>query len=222
MNIELIGVDKVYRVGKRLVHALNNVDLVLKEGELVSIIGPSGSGKTTLLNIIGGLERPTGGRVMVGKKDITLLPDRTLSSLRLRTFGFVFQSFFLIPHLTAIENVMVPMREAGSTRSASRRDAGTLLKKVDIENRAHHLPMQMSGGEQQRVAIARALANDPPIILADEPTGELDSGNSRLIMGLLRDLNREEKRTVVVVTHDPQVSKVCTRNYRISDGALSH
>ncbi|HHD16302.1 MAG TPA: ABC transporter ATP-binding protein [Euryarchaeota archaeon] len=221
LQIELRNVSRTYRMGNSLVRALREVDLQVKKGEHISIIGPSGSGKTTLLNIIGALDRPDSGRVIVEDTDITDLGESGRSRIRLEKFGFIFQQFYLIPSLTAFQNVMLPMKESRVFSRNARKRTRELLETVGISHRAHHLPSQLSGGEQQMVAIARALANDPPIILADEPTGELDSENSRRILDIMKGLNRDMGKTLVVVTHDPEVSRRAKRSIRMADGRIS-
>lgn len=220
LKIELSGVSKVFKVGADNVRALRKVDLKIKEGEYTSVMGPSGSGKTTLLNIIGLLDRPTRGSVYIDDIETSGLGDGKLSRMRLKRFGFVFQKFYLIPSLNARENVYLPMKEAGFSRSNARKRAEELLERVGVKGRSNHLPHQLSGGEQQRVAIARALANEPDTILADEPTGELDTENSREIMSIFGDLNRDMGKTLIVVTHDPFVSKKAKRVLRMQDGKL--
>lgn len=220
MKIELKNINKSYRMGDNTIHALKNVDLSIKAGEFICIMGPSGSGKTTLLNIIGVLDRPTSGRVLLDGEDVTHLNEMGRSRIRLRKFGFIFQQFYLISSLTALQNVNLPIKEARGFGSVGKKRAVELLEKVGIGGRSDHLPSQLSGGEQQRVAIARALANDPTVILADEPTGELDSENSRSIMDLLRDLNKDLGKTIMVVTHDPEVSRRTKRSIKMRDGMV--
>ncbi len=220
MDIELINVTKVYHLGKQEVKALRSISSTIRSGNFMSIMGPSGSGKTTLLNIIGALDRPTKGYVRVGGTDISTLSDRSLSQLRLRSYGFIFQGFYLLQNLTALENVMVPMREAGLSRwDAIKRGKG-LLSDVGLRNRFGHLPSQLSGGEQQRVSIARSMANDPAVILADEPTGELDSETSQNIINIMRGLNRNGGKTIIVVTHDSEIARRASIRLRLKDGRI--
>jgi len=219
--IELRDVCRHYGTGRARIEAVKDVRMKMKQGDLISIVGPSGCGKTTLLYLMGLLERPSSGAVLVEDKDMSRSGDRALSKVRLRRIGFVFQQFYLLPSLTAIENVMVPMREAGLGRSRSRERAETLLKDVGMSDRTGHLPGRMSGGEQQRVAIARALANDPEMILADEPTGELDSENTSVIMDMLTELNRSNGKSLVIVTHDPDVARRGKRVLKMKDGRLT-
>jgi putative ABC transport system ATP-binding protein len=214
--IRLEGVSKAYR--SQAVVALRDIDLTIDEGEFLAVVGPSGSGKSTLLHILGALDRPTAGDVYVCGARLRTLPRPDL--YRRRTVGFVFQVHYLVPVLTAVENVELPMVALGVPRWKRRRRARDLLDRVGLVHRAGHLPSQLSGGESQRVAMARALANDPPILLADEPTGELDSETGREIVELLAVLNAEG-RTVVVVTHNPQVASAAGRVVVLRDGRIS-
>jgi len=220
LRVALSSINMVYGSGSAIVHALRDVTLRIKEGDSISIMGPSGSGKTTLMYVMGLLERPTSGDITVDDNSVAKASDRTLSRLRLKRIGFVFQQFYLLPNLTALENIMLPMRESGIGRARSRERAKDLLSDMGVDNRSGHLPGRMSGGEQQRVAIARALANGPEMILADEPTGELDSENSQVIMGILSDLNKDRGVTIVVVTHDQEVARRSRRVLRMRDGRL--
>jgi putative ABC transport system ATP-binding protein len=218
--IRTIELSKIYRRGKINVPALNGVNLEVTHGEIVGIMGPSGSGKTTLLNIIGGLDKPTQGKIFVDGADITSLNEKDLADYRLKKVGFIFQFYNLIPTLTAIENVEVPMALAGVPKNERRENALNLLRMVGLESRADHKPDELSGGEQQRVAIARALANNPSIVLADEPTGDLDSKSAVAFMKIVRDLNKRSNQTFIIVTHDPLVVERCTKIYTIRDGRL--
>ncbi len=220
MEIELQRVSKTYRMGETFVKALREVDLLIHGGEMISITGPSGSGKTTLLNIIGTLDRPDKGNILLEGVDITAYSESRLSDIRLKKFGFIFQQFYLLPTLTSFQNVYLPIKEANGYGSEGRRRATEMLEKVGMKHRLKHLPSQLSGGEQQRVAIARALVNDPPTILADEPTGELDSENSRMIIETLRELNRDLNKTVIIVTHDPEISRKTKKTIRMKDGKI--
>ena len=210
---------KVYRKGGLEVQALRGVTVEFEPGRIVAVMGPSGSGKTTLLNLLGGVDRPTGGLVYHGDVRVDTMDDEALDRHRLLNVGFVFQTFNLIPTLTAVENVELPMILAGVPRAKRRKRAMELLRLVDVAHRAHHFPRQMSGGEQQRVAIARALANDPKVVLADEPTGNLDSERGKRVMETFTRLNRMGK-TIVVVTHDPEVAAYAEKVYRIKDGRI--
>lgn len=218
--VETVGLTKVYRRGKVDVPALNGVNLKTLKGEIVCIVGPSGSGKTTLLNLIGGLDKATRGTVFVDNVDLTTLNSNELADYRLRKVGFIFQFYNLIPTLTALENVEVPLAFAKVPKGKRRVRAFDLLKTVGLEPRADHKPDELSGGEQQRVAIARALANNPTVILADEPTGDLDSKSAIAFMGLVKDLNKRTNQTFIIVTHDTSVVRECTKAYIIKDGRI--
>jgi ABC-type lipoprotein export system ATPase subunit len=220
LEIELQRVSKTYRMGETFVRALREVDLLIRGGEMISITGPSGSGKTTLLNVIGTLDRPDKGNILLDGVDITAYSESRLSDIRLKKFGFIFQQFYLLPTLTSFQNVYLPIKEAKGYSSEGRRRATEMLEKVGMKDRLKHLPSQLSGGEQQRVAIARALVNNPPTILADEPTGELDSENSRMIIEILRELNRDLNKTVIIVTHDPEISRKTKKTIRMKDGKI--
>ena len=215
--VELDGVSKIYADGE--VTALNDVSLSISAGEFVSIMGPSGCGKSTLLNMLGALDRPSSGEIRFGGVPLTSLPS--LDQLRAQRIGFVFQSFYLLPNLNSLENVQIPMFE-GERPFAEREGRATrLLELVGLADRTKHLPMQLSIGQRQRVAIARALANEPDVILADEPTGSLDSQSGREVMELLADLNRREKTTLVVVTHDAGVAAYGRRLVTMLDGRVT-
>ncbi len=218
--IRLENVSKIYEMGERYIKALDSVTMELKKGDFISVIGPSGSGKSTLLHIMGLIDTPTSGKVIFDGEDVSNLRERQLSRLRLRKIGFVFQQFYLLPTLTALENVELPMKEAKVPRKERRERTMKLLEEVGLGDRMEHYPRQLSGGEQQRVAIARALANNPEIILADEPTGEVDSKTSERIMETFHKLNREEGITLVVVTHDPTVAKKAKRTLKMRDGRI--
>ncbi|HDN78882.1 MAG TPA: ABC transporter ATP-binding protein [Chloroflexi bacterium] len=218
--IELEGVKKSYQQGSRKVEVLKGVDLFVGEGEFVAVVGPSGSGKSTLLNIIGGLDRPTQGRVMVAGEEISRMDEEALARWRGRNIGFVFQFFQLLPTLTALENVMLPMELMGTFKGRRKERAMELLEMVGLADRAHHLPGELSGGEQQRVALARALVNDPPIILADEPTGNLDSVSGARVMRALSQFHRQGK-TIVLVTHQMKLAQEADRVLQLQDGVLN-
>ena len=202
--IELRGVSKTVMSGDRPLTILHPLDLTISSGEFVAIVGPSGSGKSTLLGLIAGLDAPSTGSIAIDNVDITALPEDALAKLRGEKIGFVFQFFHLVPSLTAFENILVPMEIAGRQRANAR--ARRLIEEVGLEDRGHHYPSQLSGGEQQRVAIARALANDPPIVLADEPTGNLDTQTGTHIMELLLNVHRARRSTLVLVTHDAELA----------------
>ncbi len=218
ISLEKIG--KCYDLGAVKVAALDGVSLAIERGEYVAVMGPSGSGKSTLLNILGILERPTEGSYLLEGYDITRLPDREQARIRNRHFGFVFQSFNLFSELSAIENVMLPMSYAGVGYAERRQRAAELLDRLGMAERLHHLPTMMSGGEQQRVAIARALANQPDLILADEPTGNLPREKGEQILATLEDLNRQGV-TVVMVTHNDAQGKRARRCIRLMDGHIN-
>jgi putative ABC transport system ATP-binding protein len=211
---------KVYRLGKVEVQALRGLSMSVKEGEVVSIIGPSGSGKTTLLNIMGGLDTATAGSVTVGQVEVTLLSTSQLIDYRRKTVGHIFQTLNLIPTLTAAENVELPMIALGLGRGKRSERVKALLEIVGLTPRASHKPDELSGGEQQRVAMAAALANDAPIILADEPTGELDTTNAKIVVDYLVKISRELGKTILMVTHDPNIARQTDRILRIEDGTI--
>jgi putative ABC transport system ATP-binding protein len=214
--IELRGVSKTVMSGASPLTILHPIDLEVAAGRFLAVTGPSGSGKSTLLGLIAGLDAPSGGRIVIDGTDITSLDEDRLARLRGQKIGFVFQFFHLVPSLTAFENVMVPMEIAGRPDAAAR--ASSLLSEVGLTGRGHHYPSQLSGGEQQRIAIARAFANDPLILLADEPTGNLDSVNGRHIMALLRDVNERRGTTLVLATHDPNLAGMAHERLALRDG----
>jgi putative ABC transport system ATP-binding protein len=213
----LANVSKFFQRGPTTVRALDGIDLEIEAGEFVALEGPSGSGKTTLLQLLGALDRPSAGDIWFEGRDLVGLPDRELAELRLRSFGFVFQQFNLIPTLTAVENVEVKLIPAGGTRER----ALQLLDEVGLAARADHLPAHMSGGEQQRVAIARALSVEPRVVLADEPTGNLDSATGGEIIDLLWNLAAEHGSTVIVATHDAELAARAARRIAVRDGGLA-
>lgn len=207
---------KTYGTGEGAVNALCNVDLKIEDGEFVAIVGKSGSGKSTLLNLLGGLDSATNGRVLYNDVDITKLGESALADFRLRKIGFVFQFYDLLPELTAEENIMLPAQLA-KNKSA---DISALVERLGLTDRMKHYPSQLSGGQQQRAAIARALINNPDVLLCDEPTGNLDQKTGDDVMELLLQLNKTEKRTIVIVTHNPEIAARCERTIEISDGVL--
>jgi putative ABC transport system ATP-binding protein len=211
---------KVYRAGKSEVIALRGLDMAVEDGELVAIQGPSGCGKTSLLNLIGGIDRPTAGRVEVDGRNIVDLSDQELVRYRRTGVGFVFQFFNLVPTLTAQENVELPMRLASTPAAQRKERTKELLDLVGLAGRRVHRPDELSGGEQQRIAIATALANDPPLILADEPTGELDTKTGQEILDLFGLLNRDLGKTLIIVTHDARVADIASRILEIEDGKI--
>jgi putative ABC transport system ATP-binding protein len=216
--IQLREVSKTVTSGTEPLTILHPLTLEIPRGQFVAIVGPSGSGKSTLLGLIAGLDAPTSGEVLIDGVNITRLSEDALAKLRGEKVGFVFQFFHLIPSLTAHENVSVPMEIAGAADPRGR--ARTLLDEVGLTGRAHHYPSQLSGGEQQRVALARALANDPPIVLADEPTGNLDSTNGRHILELLRNIHRVRGTTIVLVTHDTELAAIADARLMLRDGRV--
>ncbi len=218
--IELVDVYKIYKIGFHEVVALNGISLKIEEGEFVAIMGPSGSGKSTLLYMIGCLDKPTRGRVIIDGCDTSTLSDTRLTELRRDKIGFVFQQYFLIPTLTALENVELPMVFKGVSKRDMRRRAKELLAMVGLGDKGDRKPNELSGGEQQRVAIARALANEPPILLCDEPTGNLDTKSGKIVMDIIKSLNEERGVTVVLVTHDPSLCDYADRVIRIRDGVI--
>jgi putative ABC transport system ATP-binding protein len=219
--LKLVAVSKSYTIGPTELRVLADISLEVGKGELLSIIGPSGSGKSTLMNIIGLLDRPTSGAYFMGEKKITYEDDREISRIRNETIGFVFQQYQLLSRLSALENVGIPLLYRGMGRTEIRERSLEYLKKVGMDDRAGYHPNELSGGQQQRVAIARALVGNPGIILADEPTGALDSRTGQEIMDLFKQLNAEEGMTVVVVTHDPRIAAQCNRQVELRDGRIS-
>lgn len=218
--IQLENVSKIYQSGKLMTPALHGISLEIKRGEMVAIMGPSGSGKSTLMNMLGLLDRPSDGRLSIDGTIIDLsMSDKHLAQLRGKKIGFVFQSFNLLPRLSALANVLVPAAYQKENRATLRERGLRLLKGVGLTERAHHKPNELSGGEKQRVAIARALINDPEIILADEPTGNLDSKTGQGIIDLLVKLHKDGK-TIVIITHDTKVGEACHRTIRIQDGEI--
>ena len=220
--IELVGIHKSYRFGETVVNALAGVDLSIRRGEFLGIIGRSGSGKSSLLNVLGGLDQPSQGQILVDGSPLMGRSSDALAEYRRTMVGFIFQSFNLVSHLTALENVALPLRLAGRiSRGEGRARAADLLEKVGLGQRTGHRPSELSGGERQRVAIARALANDPGLLLADEPTGNLDSKTAADTMDMIRRLHAEEQRTVVLVTHDrDQAERYCERVVEMADGKV--
>lgn len=221
-NIVMIRhLTKVYQQGDIQVAALNGISLDIAAGEFLSLMGPSGSGKSTLLHIIAGVDRPTSGQCLVQGLDVAQLSETELADWRNQNIGFVFQTFNLIPVLTAFENVELPLLLTALGRRQRRRQVETALELVGLADRAHHLPRQLSGGQEQRVAIARALVTDPAIIVADEPTGNLDSHSAQEVLGILRTLSAKAGKTVILVTHDPKAAAYGTRSIHLEKGELS-
>lgn len=217
--INMSNIMKSYKLGGETVHALNNVSLEIKKGEFLAIIGPSGSGKSTLMNMIGCLDRPDSGTYLLDEKDIGKMNDNQLATIRNQKIGFIFQNFNLLTKMTAVENVELPLLYAGVPTKQRREMSLEALKKVGLSDRAGHLPTQLSGGQQQRVAIARAIAGNPPILLADEPTGALDSRTSKEILDVIKELN-ELGHTIILITHDLAIAKQAGRMVSIQDGQL--
>jgi putative ABC transport system ATP-binding protein len=216
--LETRSLVRAFMMGETKVCALDNISFSVMPGDFLSIMGPSGSGKTTLLNLLGCFDRPTSGEVLVGGRAVSSLSDRELDRIRLLRIGFVFQRINLIPILTAVENIELPLEIAGVEREERRRRAAELLESVGLTHRAGHRPAQLSAGEQQRVGIARALANKPDVLMADEPTGNLDSKTAGEIIALLRTLNEKSGQTLIIVTHDPAVGSVARRKLVLRDG----
>ncbi len=219
--LDMKGVTKEYKLGKTIVRALRGLDLEIQSGEIVAIMGPSGSGKSTLMHILGALDTPTDGSATIDGQNLQALKERQLVTLRGKRVGFVFQTFNLIQTLSAQRNVELPMIFQGVRRSARARRARELLEKVGLADRVRHKPSELSGGERQRVAIARALANDPEIVLADEPTGNLDTETGGPILALLKELSVRDGKTVILVTHDPEAAAIADRIIRLRDGCVS-
>ncbi|WP_462273208.1 ABC transporter ATP-binding protein [Methanohalophilus sp.] len=218
--IEIRGLEKVYGDGVE-VKALDGLDLDVKKGEFLSIVGPSGSGKSTLLHMIGILDTPTKGTILIDGQDVTSMDDRQRSSARNELLGFIFQYHHLLPDFTALENVMMPLLIAGKKKNEATREAEKLLNEVGLKDRLHHFPGQLSGGQNQRVAVARALVNQPKIVIGDEPTGNLDSNSSDKVYELLRKLNREFDQTFILVTHEENMARKTDRIVRIVDGKIT-
>jgi putative ABC transport system ATP-binding protein len=218
--IRIENLQRHFLMGDEMVRALDGFNTIIEAGELLAIMGPSGSGKSTLLYLLGGLDRPTEGRIWVNGIEISALEENALALYRRQEIGFIFQSFHLIPTMTALENVALPMVFAGISERERGARASDLLARVGLADRMHHKPTELSGGQQQRIAVARALVNNPSIILADEPTGNLDSQTGAEIMGLLAQLNEDEKRTILIVSHDPAVTDYAARAIHLLDGKL--
>ena len=217
--VDVRDLRKTYRMGDADVHALDGVSITFDEGDYAAIMGPSGSGKSTLLNLLGCLDRPTSGSYLLGGEDVAALSDDELSDIRSRRLGFIFQSYNLIPQLTVLENIEVPLYYQGASEAESRARAKAMAELVGLSPRLSHRPSELSGGQQQRAAIARALVNQPLVLLADEPTGNLDSATGREILSLMDELNRRG-RTILMVTHDDAVAQRATRVVRMADGRV--
>ena len=220
--VEAKDLTKTYQMGDVEVHALRGLSITIKQGEVVAIMGPSGSGKSTLMNIIGCLDQPTKGKYILNGKNVANLDRNELADVRNRQVGFVFQSYNLLARSTALANVMLPLRYRRNGHDLPQKKAEELLVRVGLQDRMHHKPYELSGGQQQRVAIARALVNDPAIVLADEPTGNLDSRSGEEIMELLLELNQEKGVTLILVTHDPRVANRALRTVQLFDGRVQN
>jgi len=218
--IRVEGITKDLPLGKLKIHALRGVNFSISAGEMVGLVGPSGSGKSTLLGILGGLDSPTAGHIEINGIDVTRMGEGRLTEIRNENIGFIFQFFNLIPTLTALENVMLPIQFARKRRYKPAERAKELLKRLGLGDRLHHRPSELSGGQQQRVAIARALANNPPLLLADEPTGNLDTESGRLVLDTLREIRDENGTTVLLVTHDPDLAAQMDRVLTLVDGEI--
>ncbi len=216
--LKLVNVSKVYTIGKDVIHALENINVDIDHGEFISVVGPSGSGKSTLLHIIGLIDIPTEGKYSINEREVSTFADRDKANLRSELFGFVFQDFYLFPRLTAIENVLVPT--IFSRKNAILNNSTNVMKMAKIDNRIDHKPSELSGGEKQRVAIARALINDPGVIMADEPTGNLDSKTAEDIMKIFKYLNQKKKKTIIIATHNELVSSYADRIIKLKDGKI--
>jgi putative ABC transport system ATP-binding protein len=219
--VRTVELTRRFKMGDTYVEALRGVDLALARGEFVALVGPSGSGKTTVLSLIGGLDLPTSGQVWIDGIELSASAERTLTQHRRRHVGFVFQTFHLLPRLTAEENVALPLMFGGVPKGERRERAKELLRRVGLDHRLLHRPTQLSSGEQQRVAIARALVGQPALLLADEPTGNLDTTTGAEIMALLKELNEQEKLSLLVVTHDPEVAAYADRIIKLRDGRIA-
>ena len=218
--IDATGVHKTYRTGKTEVHALRGVDLRVRPGEMVAVMGPSGCGKTTMLNCISGLDESDSGEILIEGQDLRHMSDRRRTDYRARRMGFIFQTFNLLPVITAVENVELPLLVSGVRPADARKRALAALDQVGLADRAGHRPAELSGGQRQRVTIARALVNEPAIVWADEPTGNLDSKSADDVIGLMRELNRTRNQTLLIVTHDPGVGAACDRIITMQDGEV--
>jgi putative ABC transport system ATP-binding protein len=218
--VEASGLKKIYKLGKTEVHALRGVDLRASPGEFVAVMGVSGSGKSTLLHLLGALDRPTEGSIKIDGVDLSTLKDSQLADIRSKKIGFVFQFFNLLTRLTALRNVQLPLEIAGASGKEAQKRALEMLKLVGLEDRASHRPTELSGGEQQRVAVARALINNPKILLADEPTGNLDTKTGLEILQLLKQINEEKNKTLIIVSHDLRVAELADRTVNLRDGVV--
>jgi putative ABC transport system ATP-binding protein len=217
--IELIDIEKRYTMGNEIINALSKVNLQINKNEYLALMGPSGSGKSTLMNILGCLDTPTSGTYILNNQDVSKLKDNELAEIRNKEIGFVFQTFNLLPKLSALENVMLPMLYAGKNKTEREETAKKVMKHVGLENRMNHKPSELSGGQRQRVAVARSMVNNPSIILADEPTGNLDSKTSIEIMALFKEIH-QQGNTIILVTHEEDIANYAQRIVRMKDGAI--
>jgi putative ABC transport system ATP-binding protein len=217
--IELIDIEKRYTMGNEIINALSKVNLLINKNEYLALMGPSGSGKSTLMNILGCLDTPTSGTYILNNQDVSKLKDNELAEIRNKEIGFVFQTFNLLPKLSALENVMLPMLYAGKNKTEREETAKKVMKHVGLENRMNHKPSELSGGQRQRVAVARSMVNNPSIILADEPTGNLDSKTSIEIMALFKEIH-QQGNTIILVTHEEDIANYAQRIVRMKDGAI--
>lgn len=213
-------VYKIYKMGEVEVRAVNGISIDIKQGDYISIMGPSGSGKTTLLDLLSALLRPSAGEIYVAEKPISKMNDNQLARIRGKTIGFIFQTFNLIPRMTAMENVSLPLWFEGISKTERETTARNVLEKVGLGHRLNHNPTELSGGERQRVAIARALANNPDVVVADEPTGNLDSKSGSQVMEIIDSLHKDEGKTILMVTHDPEIDEHAKKQVRIKDGRI--
>ncbi len=218
--IRLEDIYKTYKMGKQSQTVLHGVSLTIEDGEMVALMGASGSGKSTIMNIVGLLDKPSLGKYFLNDKDVSTLSDNEMAFIRNQTIGFVFQQFFLLSKLSAHDNVAMPLQYRGESKKIIKERVMAILERVGMSDRAHHKPSELSGGQQQRVALARALVGDPSIILADEPTGALDSQTTDEVMSLFQELNQKEGRTILIITHDREIGASCKRQINIKDGLI--
>ncbi len=216
--IRTLNLRKVYLLENEKVEALKGINISVKQGEMIALMGPSGSGKSTMLHLLGGIDKPTDGKVFIKNKDIFSLNDKELSIFRNKHIGFVFQFHYLLPEFTVLENVMLPVQIYN--RKGAKEKAEKILRLLGLDHRLHHKPAQISGGEQQRTAIARAVVNEPDIILADEPTGNLDSENAKKVMEIFKKMNKENNVSIIIATHDPEVAGYCSKIFYLKDGQI--
>jgi len=214
------NLKKIYKTEEGYVEALKGVNIEIEKGKMIAIMGPSGSGKSTLLHLLGGIDKPTEGKVFIKGKDIYQMSEKEIAYFRNRNLGFVFQFHYLLPEFTALENVAIPAIISQKNEKVAIKKAKEILRKLKLEDRLYHKPSQLSGGQQQRVAIARAIINEPELLIADEPTGNLDSENSKIVMEILKNLNEEHNVSIIIATHDIDIAKYCSHIYYMKDGLL--